>query len=367
MRICHVTSVHPATDGRIFRKECCSLAKKYDTTLIAPNVEDRELNGVHIKGVVLPQSRIKRMISLGRVYAKMLEVNADIYHFHDPELIPLGTRIKKEKGKMVIFDSHEDVALQISEKEWIPAIIRKPLQSLYERFERRNLRRYCALISVTPSIVERLSTINPNTYMVTNYPIYSCQEAPREFGNNICFAGGISAQWMHEEILDAIATIDVRYLLAGRTDRDDYLQRLQCKVSWNKVDYFGVIPHDKVAELMNRSIAGMVLNDYVANVGYHVGSLGNTKLFENMMCGIPVIATDFDLWKAIIDTYHCGICVNPHDIPSITCAIEYLLLHPEEARQMGDNGRRAVQEKYNWASQESVLFELYDNLLHQAK
>lgn len=362
MKVCHVTSVHPPFDGRIFLKECCSLAQRYDTTLIAPNIEDQEKNGVHLKGVSLPASRIKRMMHLGRVYSKMKEVDADVYHFHDPELIPLGLRIKSEKGKKIVFDSHEDVPLQISEKEWLPAIVRKPLHAIYARYERRALRKYSALVTVTPSIVQRLSQFHPHTYLVTNYPIYSEQQDSRQFAPCVCFAGGIAPQWMHQQILDAIAPLDVRYLLAGKPDSQDYLQTLKSHPSWTKVDFYGVIPHAQVAQLMQNSIAGIVLNDYVANVGYHLGSLGNTKLFENMMAGIPVIATDFVLWKEIIDTWHCGICVNPHDTQSIAQAIQFLLDNPEQARAMGDNGRKAVKEKYNWDTQKQVLFELYDML-----
>lgn len=362
MKICHVTSVHDATDVRIFRKECCSLATIYDTTLIAPNVEDTELNGVHIKGVTLPHSRIKRMLSLRRVYTKMKEVDADVYHFHDPELMSLGVRIKRKLGKKIIFDSHEDVLIQISEKEWIPSIIRKPLQLLYEKYERHCLKKYYALVSVTPSIVDRLSSINPSTYMVTNYPIYREMEDNRQFGNNICFAGGITADWMHDEILDAINDLPVRYLLAGYLNDNAYFEQLKSNESWKKVDFYGQIPHSQVAQLMEKSIAGMVLNDYVANVGYHLGSLGNTKLFENMMCGIPVIATDFILWKEIIETYHCGICVNPHDTNAIADAINYLIQHPAEAREMGNNGQKAVKEKYNWETQKKTLLDMYKML-----
>ena len=362
IKICHVTSLHDATDVRVFIKECCSLAERYDVTLIAPNTGDCVLNDVKIIGITLPASRIRRMMSLNRVYAKMIEVNADIYHFHDPELMPLGARIKKEKNKKVIFDSHEDVFVQIIEKPWIPAILRKPLQTAYKKYEQSTLSKYSALISVTPSIVERLSAINPNTYMVTNYPIYSEMEDNRSFDHNICFAGGITADWMHEEILKAIENIDVRYLLAGQTNDDVFFQKLKSNKSWQKVDFYGKIPHNQVPELMKKSIAGMVLYDYVANVGYHRGSLGNTKLFENMMCGIPVIATDFELWKEIIDTYHCGICVNHHNINAITDAIRYLINNPDEAKIMGENGKRAVREKYNWSTQEKNLLKLYHDL-----
>lgn len=100
----------------------------------------------------------------------MIEVDAEVYHFHDPELMRLGVKMKN-RGKKVIFDSHEDVPMQILCKEYLPQITKKPISMLYSWYERRLLMCYDALISVTPSIVERLKTINPNTFMVTNYPV----------------------------------------------------------------------------------------------------------------------------------------------------------------------------------------------------
>ena len=82
-----------------------------------------------------------------------------------------------------------------------------------------------------------------------------------------------------------------------------------------------------------------------------------------MMAGIPVICTDFILWKEIIDKYQCGICVNPRDVNAIRQAIVYLKQHHEEAKQMGNNGRRAVEELFNWDSQKKVLFEMYQAIL----
>lgn len=170
--ICHVTSVHPAKDVRIFHKECRSLAKEYEVYLIAPNVKDEIAEGVHILGVSLPKGRLKRMLNLDAVYKKALEVDAAVYHFHDPELMRIGLRLKR-KGKKVVFDSHEDVPQQLLTKEYLPSWSKKPLSAIYAAIERRCLKQYDALISVTPSIVERLETINPRTVMVTNYPSVS--------------------------------------------------------------------------------------------------------------------------------------------------------------------------------------------------
>lgn len=362
-KICHVTSVHPALDGRIFRKECSSLAKKYEVYLIAPNTNSRDENGVHICGVDLPKSRIKRIRSLDKVYMKMMEVNADIYHFHDPELMPIGLKAKKA-GKKVIFDSHEDVPVQIAERESIPKLFRRIIYSAYSLYEKYALKRYDAIVSVTPSIVERLRKINPNISQITNYPILKEFVDNRSWQKYICFTGGVSPQWMHDSIIRSIEELDVKYVVAGIVE-GNYLDRLKILPAWNKVDYRGVVKPKDVSEIQQGGFAGIALNDYVANVGYKLGSLGNTKLFEYMMSGIPVIATDFILWKEIIEKYECGICVNPHNVEEIRNAIVYLLNNPEVAKRMGDNGRKAVQDQYNWSSQERILFDMYDKVLKQ--
>lgn len=361
-KICHVTSVHPYKDGRIFRKECQSLAKIYDVSLIAPNVESKEEEGIHIYGVELPKERLKRMRNLDIVFRKIIEVNAEVYHFHDPELIPIGNKAKKI-GKKVIFDSHEDVPLQISEKDWIPKPLRKLASFAYRKYEEGKLQQYDALVSVTPSIVERLKGCNPNTYQITNYPILKEFKDNRTWQNSICFTGGISSQWMHHNVIQSIDDIDVKYVVAGIVE-GEYLNVLKSLPAWNKVDYKGVVTPIEVSEIQQSSLAGIALNDYVANVGFKLGSLGNTKLFEYMMSGIPVIATDFILWKEIIEKYDCGICVNPQDVDAIREAIIYLKNNPKEAKRMGDNGRKAIQEQYNWSSQESILFDMYNKVLN---
>jgi len=43
--------------------------------------------------------------------------------------------------------------------------------------------------------------------------------------------------------------------------------------------------------------------------------------------------------------------------------IRYLLEHPEEMRRMGENGRRAVKEEFNWGVEEKKLFALYEEIL----
>jgi len=363
IKICHFTSVHPANDCRIFDKECTSLAKAgYDVYLIAPNAIDEIKNGVHIIGV--PEyntNRWYRMLILSKnIYKKALSFNADIYHFHDPELLIYALRLKK-KGKKVIFDSHENVPSDILEKEWIPKFLRNPIANIYMFFEKRCLKNLDAVISVTPILTNRIKKINANTFQITNYPIVDEKFIDkREWGASICFAGGISKQWMHENLIKALFSIkDITYNLAG-VSSEKYMKTLVQLESWNKVNFIGKIPHHEVFSFMQKSSIGIALNDYTENVGNKEGSLGNTKLFEYMQAGIPIICTDFILWKQIIEDNNCGICVNPHDIDAIANAIKYLITNPDISYEMGNNGRTIVLNKYNWETQEYVLIKLYE-------
>lgn len=366
MKICHLTSLHPVYDVRIFKKECLSLAKfGYDVNLIAINAKTEINNGVNIIGV--PQTgnnRIKRMIyNVNSVYRKAIEINADVYHLHDPELLRIALKLKR-KGKIVIFDSHEDVPQQILGKEWIPLILRRYISYLYKFYEKIVLSKIDALVSVTPSLTDRLKKLNKHTYQITNYPIYEDLRDIRKWKDCIIFSGGISKQWMHKNIIKAIEDINVTYSLMGRPDTN-YLSDLKSLKGWEKVDYKGIVPFEKVNIYQQEATIGMALNDYVANVGYKMGTLGNTKFFEYMMAGIPVIATDFIIWKKIIDKYNCGICINPNDISSIKNAIQFLLNNKEEAKEMGNRGKIAIQQEYNWKSQEKILLEMYHNLYKQ--
>ena len=358
MRICHVTSVHNAFDTRIYHKMCKSLSKEYDVYLVAPNVENQESEGIHIVGVNLPQGRLKRMLNLDGVLKAALNVDASIYHLHDPELIPTGLKLKKH-GKIVIFDSHEDIPIDVSEKSWIPKVIRPFVASYYKRYEKNSLEKYDALVSVTPSIVERLLTINPHTFQITNYPALSEFIDERKWGDSICFAGNVSRSWMLSNIADSIKDYKIPFRIVGpcyTPDFGEYIRQMK------GVEYSGKIPHKAVRPFTQESTVGMALYDYLPSFGYKRGSLGNNKMFEYMASGIPVIATDFDLWKEIIDKYHCGICVNPHDKDAILNAIKYYIDNKDVAQEHGNNGRKAVEEFYNWSSQEKVLFDMYKSL-----
>lgn len=366
-KVCHITSAHGPEDVRIFHKECVSLAKAGYETYLVQRGGSYEKNGVHIVGFgEVTGGRLKRMTQVSRrAYEAALSVDADIYHFHDPELLPYGLKLK-HRGKKVIFDSHEDTLESILEKEWIPAPVRRAVFLWFKRQQERVCRRIDAVVTVTPHMTEFFRRLNPRSVQIANFPILDISPAlPDIFSKTLVFAGGISRQWNHHTIIKALERLpDVRYRLCGSAGMG-YLPELQALPAWERVEYLGRVSHEEVSALLVKSAVGMAVLSYCRNSDWKNGTMGNTKIFEEMMAGLPVVCTDFVRWQEFVNRWHCGICVDPADPDAIAEAVRYLLDHPEEARQMGENGRKAVKKEFNWGVEEKKLLALYEEILNE--
>lgn len=362
MKVCHMTSVHESTDDRIFLKECVSLAEAgFDTYQIAYG-KSFEKNGVKVIGLgERASSRIKRiLVNARRVYKEALKINADIYHFHDPELLPYGKKLKKQ-NKIVIYDSHEDVPRQIMAKEWIPLFCRKIVSMIYEKYEKSVAVKLDCVIAATPHIQKIFEDNGAVSYTVKNYPILcdihgnNEDYSEREF--YACYAGGLTEVRGITDIIKAMGSGSGKLLLAGSID-EEYEKELKCLNGYEKTKLLGFLNRTQIEEMYNRSRVGLAVLRKTPN---HVNALA-IKLFEYMAAGIPIVCSDFPLWIEIVEKNGCGICVEPENIEEIEKAIEYLFLHPYEAKKMGDRGKKVVREKYNWKMEEKRLVQVYRNL-----
>lgn len=361
-----MTSAHPNLDKRIFYKECVSLSKAgYETYIIAQG-DTFEKQGVKIIGIPLvKRGRIERMIKAAyRVYKEAVKLNADVYHIHDPELLPYAGKLKK-KGKVVIFDSHEDFFTIAEVSHYIPKIFRKLISIVIAKYLGRVCGKLDVIISVTPHICDKYRKYNKNTYMITNYPVITNEitdQSELSSDKAIVFAGIIGGSGNHEKIINAIEKMEnVRYILCGPGEKT-YMDKLKQLEGWKYVDYKGHVRYEVVKSILKKSRAGIHILKPNITTGYNIGSLGNTKIYEYMRAGLPVICTNFELWRNIINEYKCGICVNPQDEKNIYDAIKCLTNNYELACEMGKNAKRAVIEKYNWNTQEKVLLEIYSNM-----
>ena len=367
INVCHVTSAHSRYDGRIFLKQCSSLAKNnYNVTLLCCDTLDDEVkNNVNVVSIDKHFSSLRDRIfnSKRMLKKKCLEINADIYQFHDPDLLSLALYMKRKK-KVVIFDSHEDYPSLFLERQNIPFFLRKFLSSIYLLYEKHIFKKIDGVICVADYQLDRIKKINSNAVIITNYPIIDNDfKKNKNVKNTLCFAGGVRADWNHDTVIKAIKDIDdVKYIVAG-SYKESYLETLKSYKGFEKVEFLGKLDKKGVKDLYSNSNVGIALCSYRPNTCYKKGSLGNTKIFEYMMYELPVIFTDFDVFKNILKEGKFGIAVNPYDSKEVEAMLRYLLDNPKIAKEMGSIGRKLVVEKYNWETQAKILIKFYNDVV----
>ncbi len=373
IKICHITTVHSPFDVRIFHKECKTLAKAgYEVYLIAQHDKEEIIDKVHIIPLPKVRNRLERMLFLTiEAFKGALKLKADIYHFHDPELIPIGVLLKIFSKKKVIYDVHEDVPKQIMSKYWIPKKLRGVISFLVNLVEKVFSIAFDVIITATDDILKNFS-FHRNAISIKNYPILlNFLDIRREEKGdkvfNLIYVGGLAKIRGISEIVRALEYVDsdknFRLILCGSFSSIEYEKEVRSLKGFGKTEYLGFVKHEKIPVILKSVDAGIVCLHPIIN---YISSLP-IKLFEYMAAGLPVIASNFPLWKEIVEGNNCGICVDPLNPKEIADAIKYLIERPEERKRMGENGRRAVLERYNWEKESEKLLRLYKELLKEER
>ena len=368
-KVCILTSVHPVFDDRIFHREAKTLAKAgYDVTLIAQHNKEEVVSGVKVVPLPKPRSRLERMT---RVVWKLLRLalkeKADIYHFHDPELIPIGL-VLKLFGKKVTYDVHELVYFQIEDKYWLKFQLTKRLiQWVYLLFEKISIKFFDQLILAEDSyesyFTQRYKNFKRYT-IIRNFPILELIDKTKPVNINkqrsiIIYAGGLSKIRGIKEIIQAMEFIGgkAELWLLGKWESEEFKKECESLKGWKSTKYLGSKPLKEVYSYMKVADIGISILYPVKN---YVAGLP-VKAFEYMACSLPMVMSNFPYWKEIFG--ECALFVNPYDPKDIAEKILYLLNNPDKAKKLGNKGRRLVEEKYNWEIESKKLLEVYKKLL----
>lgn len=366
--IVHLTTLHPRTDVRIFKKEAMTLARELGSD-VAALVADGKGNAaagadsprIHDLGA-LGTGRLGRFVrgSL-RAIGAVRRLKPRIVHFHDPELIPAALALKL-LGFKIVYDVHEDVPRQILSKHWIPALVRRPISFVAEGAERLAMLVFDGFVTATSTIAARFPA--ERTVVVQNFPICDelllpsampYAERPPAFA----YIGGLSPVRGIEEMMRALERIaadrDVSLDLAGLFESPALQARVEELPAWRRVTYHGYASRAEIAGILGRSRAGLVLLHPIENYL----EAWPVKLFEYMAAGLPVIVSDFPLWRRIVEGAACGLVVDPKDITAIAAAMRALIDDPAEAEAMGRRGREAVEHIYNWEAEGRRLATFY--------
>ena len=362
IKVCHMTSAHDSDDSRIFQKECVSIAKddRFDVYLVAPG-ESRLDKGVTVVGVgSKPSSRLKRMLGFSNVvYNEALKVDADIYHFHDPELLSAGLKLKK-KGKTVIFDSHENTVEQIKIKKYLPSLLRKLIAFMFYIEETYICKKLDAVIF--PCLVNGKNPFEgrcKQTVFINNLPYLSefSKIEKKEPKYDICVIGSLTEERGITSLLEACKLSGASIVLAGDFSPEGYQQELEEKGLLDNVDFRGPCNREQVVDIYSMTRMGA---STILPVGQYP-SIENlpTKVYECMAMELPVIISDFYYPKKILETYEFGICADSTDPNAISEAIKFLLANEELCAQYGKIGRKAIEEVFNWEEEVKKLVALY--------
>lgn len=365
--VVHLTSVHTRYDTRIFRKQCCSLARAgFRVTLVVADGKGDEVTaeGVEIVDVGASAGRLQRILgTTRRVKRAAVSLSAELYHFHDPELIPLGLWLKR-RDKKVIFDSHEDGPKQMLTKPYLTPTLLKGVAAALGFYEMWAARRLDCVVGATPYITAKFAKQARRALNINNYPQLGELENALpwdEKANEVCYVGQIAEI---RGILPLVEALDrtesgASLNLVGAFAEAATEAKAHTMPGWRRVHPLGYMGRGEVRDVMARSLAGIVTFAPAPN---HIDAQPN-KMFEYMSAGIPVIASDFPLWRDIIVGTDSGLCVDPMVPSAIAGAIDAIARDPARAQEMGANGKAAVARIYNWEAEFPKMAELYEELL----
>jgi len=353
-RVVHLTTGHTFDDTRVFRKQCVSLAKAgYQVTLVVPNEKSLSLNGVSIKAIRPLAGRFYRILLSPWVafYCGWKE-RGDVYHLHDPNLIPIGLIIKM-LGKKVIFDSHENYVADISAKEWIPLRMRHFTSKLYEILESFAVSKFDAVVTVNEATFNRFIGIAKSNVLIKNYPIISEITPLGDNTKNLDFVwvGMISPIRACHQLDAAFSKVNANLDIIG-----------------TPIDFKPRSENINLIGSMDQSAAFALASDYLAGIVIYLPEPNSmdalpNKLFEYMCLGLPVLASNFPHWISLVEDSGCGICVDPESVDEIREALNWFLENPIKAKKMGALGRQIVLDRLSWQSEEIKLLNMYREVL----
>lgn len=362
-KVCMFTSVHSAFDTRIFYKEAKTLVQAgYDVALIVQNNRNEIVDEVKIIALPKPRNRFMRIFGLfWRALYLALCQRANIYHFHDPELIFVGVLLKLF-GKKVMYDVHEDVSKQILNKDWIGSIyVRKFAAFTINIVEQMGALLFNKIVVVTPDIARKFP--KNKTIILRNFPILELIDNIKPINSKkdrsvVIYSGGLAKIRGIKEIIQAMEYINnkAELWLLGKWENEKYKKECENLAGWKYTKCLGHKSLKEVYGCLKISKVGISILYPVKN---YLTSLP-VKTFEYMACSLPIVMSNFPYWKKIFKGY--ALFTNPYDPKDIAEKILYFLDNPNEAKELGKKGRELIEEKYSWEAESKKLLETYNNL-----
>jgi glycosyltransferase involved in cell wall biosynthesis len=372
LNICVINSVFPPFDSRLFHREIMSLVRAgHQVTLIGPHLQREEfVRGVRLLGFPRMTALPLRPLNWVRILARLRQVDADAYHFHDPELLPMALGLAWGTRRPVVYDCFEHYPRAIMSDERIPQLARPLFSQAFGFLESKIAEQLAAVIvlGVYARDDRRFDGVR-RLVLARNVPSRGMFETvpwqgPRQ--RQLVYIGDISESRRGISTLIAMLSLmrnqDVSLLLIGKVDTRDTRARLDELIAGlhlrERVSFLPEVSYECIPSYLVASAVGLIPMKSVLRWEYDVPQ----KTFEYMACGLPFVASDLSSTRRFVTDTNAGITVESQSPQSFAAAVDYLLDHPEAARRLGENGRQAFLREYNWETESQALIDLYASL-----
>lgn len=365
MRIGILTSAHPPLDPRIYFKQARALRRAGHVVHLVARAGG-EIEDVHYETVPVPRFRLARVRTIVQVLRRARQLRCDVYHIHDPELLPGSVILKWLTRARLVYDVHENVRAQIRTKPWIPSWLRDPIALIYGFVERICLTWVDHIVLAEDSYTQEYR--GTKVSIVRNFPILSAdpEGVARQYTRRplLVYCGAVARARGAIKMIEAVALLrerfpEVQLRIIGQSfpaALEGEMQRLvKSEGLEDHVHILGRLPMDAALREVRVCDIGLALLHPDPN---YLESIP-TKMFEYMWLRLPVVVSNFPMWCSIVDNAHCGLAVDPLSAPDIANAIA-ALCQPGVLESAGENGRAAVRGQYTWASEEGKLAAIYE-------
>lgn len=358
--ICHIQITPAETMPRVWRGAVAAHNEGYKVFVIGYG-NSTDYSGIEYKGFSVPSSRLERVLYTSKKMIRCAaESDARIVELHAPELL-LYCKTLKKAGKKVVFNCHEFYALQIMRREYIPRHLRGMVAFIYRLFERYVCKKIdCIIYPCTVNGQNPFESYKCQSIKIENYSAVEKIDPSNKEERTAIYAGSLSEDRGCTAMVEAFNEIDGKLYLAGNFSSEKYKEYILSIANPEKIEYLGSLSREELFEYYSRTSVGMNL---LMGVGQYdaVDNL-STKIYEYMCCGMPVVSSDLRYARLVNSEYEFAIIIDPKKKNDIIDAVDSLFSDCELTKRLGQNGIRAVKEKFNWEIESQKLLSLYNSL-----
>ena len=348
---------------RVARSPLWKLRKKNQQPAVKAGGESQQSAPVKPSLKLLVLRAVSRGWTHLALLFKMLEYRATVVHSHDVNTLPTAWLAAKLSRARLVYDAHEistsregykslRKVVGFVEKQLMPSangtITTPDARAKY--FARAYGVERPLVLQNRPRLIESppSNRIREELGLVEPWPI-------------VLYQGGLQqGRGLEKLVRTAQHVPDCYFVLIGGGRLTQPLTQLAQELNLQHKVHF--IPTVALAELPSYTASADVGVQPIENTCLNHYTTDSNKLFEYVIAGLPVIATDFPEIRRIVRSNDIGLLVPANNEQALSRTIIQLLEDPALRARFASNARKTAQN-LNWESQEKCLVDLYERVL----